>query len=147
MATITATSAINPATMAANWGPGVINNASKWTAKTLAPRVLFNADPLATQAAWATGVTAAVSSGSYAAGLAATDMVAMANGIATYGSAAYSASGTQKAGNYAKKTQALAAAETAVRATVLAMPKGGAANNNARMIAWANGMRAYKGKI
>ena len=29
-ATITPTNQINPATMAANWGPGMINNAQKW---------------------------------------------------------------------------------------------------------------------
>ena len=147
MAVIQPTAAINPATMAANWGPGVINNANKWQQKTLAPRVAFNADPQGNQQAWSTGVQGAIATGSYANGLANTDMAAMANGIATYGAAAYSAAGTQKAANYAKKTQALATAETAVRATVLAMPKGGSANNNARMLAWANGMRAYKGKI
>jgi hypothetical protein len=133
--------------MAANWGPGVINNSNKWMNKTLAPRVLFNATPTVTAASWATGVQTAVANGSYATGLQNTDMAAMANGIATYGVAAFAAAGTQKAANYAKKTQALATAETAVRATVLAMPKGGSANNNARMLAWANGMRAYKGKI
>jgi hypothetical protein len=147
MATITPTSTINPATMAANWGPGVINNANKWMNKTLAPRVLFNANPAATAASWATGVQAAVANGSYATGLASTNMAAMANGIATYGVAAYGASGSQKAANYAAKTQALAAAETAVLATVLAMPKGRGANNTARMLAWKTGMEAYKGKI
>jgi hypothetical protein len=147
MATITATSAINPATMAANWPTGVANNANKWMNKTLAPRQLFNADPTGSQTAWQLGVNNAIALGSYATGLQNTNMTAMANGIATYGVAAYGASGTQKAANYAAKTQALAAAETAVRATVLAMPKGGQANNNARMLAWANGMRAYKGKI
>ena len=147
MATIQPTAAINPQTMAANWGPGVTNNAQKWMNKTLAPRVAFNADPQGNSAAWSQGVQAAITSGSYAAGLQNTNMAAMANGIATYGVTAYGASGTQKAANYAAKTQALAAAETTVRATVLAMPKGGSANNNARMLAWANGMRAYKGKI
>lgn len=147
MATITPTASINPTTMAANWGPGVINNAQKWMNKTLAPRVAFNADPTTTAAAWATGVQAAVANGSYSKGLTGTNMAAMANGIATYGVAAYGASGSQKVANYAAKTQALAAVETQVRATVLAMPKGGAANNNARMIAWANGMRAAKGTI
>jgi hypothetical protein len=147
MATITATSTINPATMAANWGPGVTNNASKWKAKTLAPRVMFNANPLANQAAWSLGVNAAIAAGSYATGLSNTDMAAMATGIDTYGFAAYSASGTQKAANYAKKTAALAQAETTVLATVLAMPKGRGANNTARMLAWKSGMEAYKGKI
>ena len=113
MAVIQPTATINPATMAANWGPGVINNANKWQQKTLAPRVAINADPQGNQQAWSTGVQGAIATGSYAKGLANTDMAAMANGIATYGAAAYSAAGTQKAGNYAKKTQALATAETA----------------------------------
>src|SRR5258708_14444802 len=98
----------NPATMAANWGPGVINNANKWMTKTLAPRVAFNADPQGNQQAWSTGVQGAIAAGTYATGLANTDMAAMANGIATYGQAAYSAAGTQQAANYAQKTQALA---------------------------------------
>jgi hypothetical protein len=147
MAVITATATINPATMAANWGPGVINNSNKWMTKALAPRVLFNADPTGSQTAWQNGVNAAIAAGRYSNGLTKTDMAAMANGIATYGLAAYSASGTQKSGNYAKKTTALATALTAVRNTVLAMPKGTPANNNARMVAWANGMRTYKGTI
>jgi hypothetical protein len=147
MATITATATINPTTMAANWGPGVANNAQKWMNKTLSPRVLFNANPVATQQAWSVGVNAAIAAGRYAAGLAGTNMAAMANGISTYGVTAYGASGTQKAANYAAKTAALAAAETAVLATVLAMPKGRGANNTARMLAWKNGMEAYKGKI
>lgn len=147
MATITPSATINPTTMAANWGPGVSNNAQKWMNKTLNPRVLFNANPTQTAASWATGVQAAVANGSYATGLANTNMANMANGIATYGVAAYGASGTQKAANYAAKTQALAAAETQVLSTVLAMPKGKGANNNNRMLAWANGMAAYKGKI
>lgn len=147
MAVIQATATIDPATMAANWGPGVSNNAQKWMNKTLKPRVMFNANPQQTQTAWSQGVNAAMAAGTYATGLANTDMTAMANGIATYGVAAYGAAGTLKAGNYAKKTAALAAAESSVLATVLAMPKGRGANNTARMLAWKTGMEAYKGKI
>ena len=147
MATITPTSQINPTTMAANWGPGVSNNAQKWMNKTLAPRVLFNANPTQNQTNWIAGVQAAAANGSYATKLAAVNLANMANGIATYGVANYGASGTQKSAKYAAKTAALATAETAVLQTVLAMPKGRGANNNNRMLAWANGMAAYKGKI
>jgi len=146
-ATITPTNQINPATMAANWGPGMINNAQKWQKKTLAPHVLFNANPTQNQANWITGVNAAASTGKYANKIAAVDMAAMANGIATYGTTNFAAAGTNKAPKYAAKTQALAAAETAVLATVLAMPKGRGANNEARMLAWKRGMEAYNGKI
>lgn len=147
MATITPTNQVNAATMAANWGPGVTNNAQKWQKKALNPKVLFNANPQQNQANWITGVNNAAALGTYATKLANVDLAAMANGIATYGTTNYAAAGTNKAAKYAAKTTALAAAETAVLQTVLAMPKGAGANNENRMLAWARGMRAYKGKI
>lgn len=147
MATITPTNNINPANMAANWGPGVSNNAQKWQKKTLAPRALFNANPTQNQANWISGVNKAAANGTYATKIAAVDLTAMANGIATYGTTNYQASGTTKAAKYAAKTVALANAETAVLATVIAMPKGKGANNEARQLAWSRGMAAYKGKI
>ena len=147
MATITPTNQINPAAMAANWGPGVINNAQKWQKKTLAPKVLFNANPTQNQANWTTGVNRAASLGTYATKIAAVDLTAMANGIATYGTTNFASAGTNKAAKYAAKTNALAAAETAVLATVLTMPKGSGQANEARMLAWSRGMAAYKGKI
>ncbi len=147
MATITPTPNIDPTVMAANWGPGVSNNAQKWMNKTLKPSVMFNANPTANQAQWIIGVQAAAARGTYATKLAAVNLTNMANGIASYGVANYGASGTQKAAKYAAKTVALANAENAVRATVLAMPKGKGANNNNRMLAWSNGMAAYKGTI
>ncbi|HVH78577.1 MAG TPA: hypothetical protein VM782_04250 [Stellaceae bacterium] len=147
MATITPTSTINPATMAAHWGPGVSANAGKWMNKTLNPRALFNANPAQNQQNWIAGVNAAASLGLYATKIAAVDLTAMANGISTYGQTNYAAAGTQKAAKYAAKTTALAAAETQVLATVLSMPKGRGAANTARMIAWKTGMEAFKGKI
>lgn len=147
MATITPTNQINAATMAQNWGPGVTANAQKWMNKTLNPRVLFNANPQQAQTNWTAGVTAAAAKGTYATKLASVNLANMANGIATYGVASYGASGTTKAAKYAAKTNALAAAETTVLAQVLAMPKGKGQLNNARMLAWANGMAAYKGTI
>ena len=147
MATITPTNTINPTTMAANWGPGVTANAQKWLNKTLNPKVLFNANPQQNATNWLAGVNAAAASGSYATKLAAVNLTQMAAGISTYGVQNYGASGTQKAAKYAAKTAALAAAETQVLQQVLAMPKGKGANNNNRMLAWANGMAAFKGKI
>ena len=147
MATITPTATINAANMAAHWGPGVAANSTKWQLKTLAPRVLFNANPTQNQTAWQAGIADAVANNRYANKIAAVDLTAMANAIATYGTTNYAASGTQKAAKYAAKTQALAAAETTVLGTVLAMPKGRGAANTARMIAWKTGMEAYKGKI
>ena len=83
MATIQPTNQVDPNTMAANWGKGVSANASKWSAATLKPRRMFNADPAGAQASYAVGVQAAVANGSYATGLAATDLNAMANNIAS----------------------------------------------------------------
>jgi hypothetical protein len=147
MATITPTNQINAANMAANWGPGVTNNAQKWQKKTLNPRQLFNADPVGNQANWSAGVQRALAANSYANKLQSVDLGMMANAIAGYGTNNYAAAGTNKAAKYAAKTQALAAAETSVLATVIAMPKGKGANNEQRMLAWSRGMAAYKGKI
>ena len=147
MATITPTTSVNAATMAANWGPGVINNAQKWQKKTLAPRALFNANPQQMQSNWTNGVNQAAAQGTYAAKIAAVDMNQMATAISTYGTTNYAAAGTNKAAKYAAKTQALAAAETNVLQTISSMPTGKGANNEARMLAWSRGMAAYKGKI
>ncbi len=147
MATITPTNQINAARMATNWGPGVTNNAQKWKNKTLAPRQFFNHDPVGAQANWSAGVNRALSAGTYASKIGSVDMNLMANAIDTYGAQNYGNSGTQKAAKYAAKTNALAAAETAVLATVISMPKGKGANNEQRMLAWSRGMAAYKGKI
>jgi len=147
MATITPSTQIDAQTMAANWGPGVINNAQKWQKKTLKPRRAFNADPTQNQTNWTQGVNRAAAQGTYAAKLAAVDLNMMADAIATYGTTNYAAAGTNKAKKYAAKTAALAAAETAVLQTVSSMPTGKGANNEARMLAWSRGMAAYKGKI
>jgi len=147
MATITPTNQINAATMAANWGPGVTNNAQKWQKKTLNPRSLFNANPTAAQTAWSSGVQRALAAGTYATKLGAVDLSMMATAISTYGTTNYANSGTNKAAKYAAKTTALAAAESAVLSNVLSMPTGKGANNEARMLAWSRGMAAYKGKI
>ena len=147
MATITPTNQINAATMAKNWGPGVINNAQKWQNKTLNPRALFNANPTQMQANLVAGIQHMAALNIYATKIANVDLAMMANAIATYGTTNYAAAGTNKAAKFAAKTVALAAAESTVLATVLAMPKGKGAANENRMLAWSRGMAAYKGKI
>lgn len=147
MPSITPTTQVNAQTMAANWGPGVTNNAQKWQKKTLNPRAAFNANPQQNQQNWMAGVNNAAAQGTYASKIAAVDLNAMGNAIATYGTTNYAASGTQKAAKYAAKAPALAAALSAVAQTVNAMPTGKGANNEARMLAQTRGMAAYKGKI
>jgi hypothetical protein len=133
--------------MAANWGTGVANNAQKWLNKYLNPKALFNANPASSQAAWTVGIQAAQARGAYATGMQNADVTAAANNASQFGVTNYSNSGTSKAYKFAKKSASLAAALTAVQAQVAQMPKGKGANNNARMLAWSNGMAAHKGKI
>jgi hypothetical protein len=147
MATITPTNQVNAATMASNWTKGVNNNAAKWLAKYLAPKRLFNANPSQSQVAWQSGVQAALAANSYANGMAAADPTQAANNATQYGQTNYANSGTTKAYKYTRKTNALAAAITQVMQQVDAMPKGKGANNQARMLAWSQGMAAFKGKI
>ena len=147
MATITPTTQINPATMAAHWGPGVSSNAQKWLNKYLNPKALFNANPQQAQVAWNAGIQRAIANGTYATKLGAADTTMAANNASQFGVTNYANSGTAKAAKYAAKTQALAAAESTVLATVNAMPKGAGPNNEARMLAWSRGMAGYKGKI
>ena len=70
MATITPTSQVNAATMAANWSKGVAANSGKWLAKYLAPKAVFNSNPAASQAAWSAGIQTALANNSYATGMA-----------------------------------------------------------------------------
>jgi len=146
---ITPTSAINPTTMVANWTAGLNNptNVQKLINKYNNPKRLFNADPTASQQAYSVGVTRAIAANKYAAGMAAANVNQASANMTQYGGANWSAAGTAKAYKYAAIAPALAAAETAVMATVNAMPKGRGANNQARMNAWFTGMSAYYGKI
>jgi cytosine/adenosine deaminase-related metal-dependent hydrolase len=133
--------------MAANWTKGVTNNAQKWLNKYLNPRAAFNANPTQAQAAWQSGITRAISLGTYATKLGAADLTMAANNASTFGVQNYGTSGTTKAAKYAAKTGALASALSTVRATVLAMPNTTLQDRLARMTAMATGMAAYKGKI
>jgi hypothetical protein len=146
-ATITPTSTINPATMAANWTKGVTNNGQKWLNKYLNPRALFNANAAQSQLAWQAGINRAMALGTYATKLAAADPTMAANNASTFGVQNYATSGTTHAPKYAAKTAALASALSTVRAQVLSMPNATLQDRLARMAAMANGMAAYKGKI
>jgi hypothetical protein len=147
MATITPTSQVNAATMAANWSKGVAANSGKWLAKYLAPKALFNANPAASQAAWSAGIQTALANNSYATGMANANVAVAASNAQNFGQTNYANSGTNKAYKYTNKSASLAAAITAVSQQVQAMPRGKGANNNNRMLAWSQGMAAYKGKI
>jgi len=146
---ITPTSSINSTTMVANWTAGLQNptNVQKLITKYNNPKRLFNADPAGAQQAYSTGVTRAIAANKYAAGMAAANVNQASANMTQYGGANWSAAGTSKAYKFAAIAPALAAAETAVLATVNAMPKGRGANNQARMNAWFTGMSAYYGKI
>lgn len=147
MASINPTRTIDPTRMATNWGTGVANNSGKWLQGYLSPNRLFNADPAGSQVAWKAGVDRANASGTYASNLAKADVQKAADNATQYGQTNYANSGTAKAYKFQRKAAALASALTAVKSSVDAMPKGKGANNIARMVAWANGMAAYKGKI
>ncbi len=146
---ITPTSTVNPTTMTNNWSAGLQSpvNQQKLVAKYLAPKRLFNYDPAGQQAAFSTGVTRAIAANKYATGMANADLNAAATNMQTYGGPNWSTAGTSKKYKYAKKSANLAAAINAVMAVVDAMPKGKGPNNQARMLAWFNGMSAYYGKI
>jgi hypothetical protein len=146
---MTPTLQIDPTVMASHWTAGVQNpaNAQKLAYKYSHPKAAFNADPAGSQRSYQTGVMDAINRGAYAAGMTSADANKAADNMTSYGANAWSASGTTKAYKFQRKSAALAAALNAVRAQVNALPKGKGANNNARMLAWSNGMGAYKGKI
>jgi len=144
---ITPTTSINPTTMGNNWGTGVSANAQKWLNKYLNPKSLYNANPQQSQQAWTAGIQRAQSLNSYANGLANSDTNQAAANAQQFGVSNYANSGTAKAYKYKAKVQALAAAESSVLQQIQTMPKGQGGNNEARMLAWARGMAAYKGKI
>ncbi|HEY2108240.1 MAG TPA: hypothetical protein VGH29_20745 [Candidatus Binataceae bacterium] len=146
---ITPTLNVDPVEMTNAWSAGLANptNAQKLIAHYLKPRIAFNANPAGSQAAWQLGINKAMAANKYANGMANADLVAAANNMTQFGGANWANAGTSKKYKYSKKSAALAAAINAVRATVEAMPRGKGANNIARMVAWAQGMGAYYGKI
>lgn len=146
---ITPTLQVNPTTMTNNWSAALGSpvNQQKLVNKYLNPKRLFNADPQGAQVAYQAGVTRAISTNKYATNLAAADPNQAAANMQQYGGANWSTAGTSKKYKYANKATNLANAINSVLSTVAAMPKGRGANNQARMLAWFNGMSAYYGKI
>jgi hypothetical protein len=147
MAVITPTLTVDPARMAANWGPGVQNNAMKWKQKTLAPKKMFNANAAQSQATLLQKVQAALAANRYVNAMGKVDLQAMATAIDTYGEQNYSNAGINKAARYANKTTAVAGAINAALAAVAAIPRGTDANNDNRALTFSRVMRTYKGKI
>jgi len=146
---ITPTTQVNPTTMTANWSAGLasLTNQQKLVNKYSNPHRAFNADPVGAQNSYSAGVNRAIMANKYANGMARADLNKAADNMTKYGGANWSAAGTSKAYKYAAVAPALASAISSVQATVSAMPKGRGANNQARMLAWFNGMSAYYGKI
>lgn len=146
---ITPTNQVNSQTMLANWTAGLQNptNQQKLINKYNNPKRAFNADPAGAQQAYSTGVTRAIQANKYASGMANADLNKASANMTQYGGANWGAAGTAKAYKYAAVAPALAAAISSVSATVASMTKGRGANNQARMLAWFNGMSAYYGKI
>ena len=89
----------------------------------------------------------AVAANKYASAMAAADVNQAAANMASFGATNWANAGTQKVQKFQKVSANLAAAISAVKATVSAMPRGKGANNQARMNAWFSGMGSYYGKI
>jgi len=149
MPPITPTLQVNPTTMVNNWSSGLQSptNQQKLVNKYNNPKVAFNANPQQSQQAYANGVTRAIAANKYASGMANADLNQASANMTQYGGANWSAAGTSKKYKYAAVAPALANAINSVMQTVSAMPKGRGANNQARMLAWYNGMSAFYGKI
>jgi len=146
---ITPTLSVSPTLMLANWTAGLQSptNQQKLVHKYLNPKRLFNADPAGAQVAFAAGVQRAIATNKYATNFGAADPNKAAANMQQYGGTNWSTAGTAKAYKYGNKTTALANAINTVLATVNSMPRGRGPNNQARMLAWFNGMSAYYGKI
>jgi hypothetical protein len=146
---ITPTTAVNATTMTNNWSTALANpsNQQKLVTKYLNPKALFNANPAQAQASYQAGVTRAIQNNKYANGMANADTNQAATNMQQFGGTNWGAAGTNKKYKYAAVAPALANAITSVMQTVNAMPKGKGANNQARMIAFSQGMSAYYGKI
>lgn len=146
---ITPTLQVDPTTMTNNWSAGLSSptNQQKLVAKYLKPKRAFNADPMGSQGAWQQGISRAQAANKYATGMQNANTDQAAANMQQYGGTNWGQAGTSKKYKYAAKAANLAAAINSVQATVSSMPRGRGANNIARMVAWAQGMSAYYGKI
>jgi hypothetical protein len=146
---ITPSQGVNATTMTNNWSSSLQSplNQQKLVNGYNNPKRLFNADPAGQQQEWQAGIQRATAANKYASGMANANLTQASANMTQYGGQNWSTAGTSKKYKYAAKSANLAAAINAVSAQVDQMPKGKGANNQARMIAWANGMSAYYGKI
>lgn len=146
---LTPTATVDPVQMTNNWSASLQSplNQQKLIYKYSHPRTAFNANPTAAQAALLAGVQRAVTANKYANSMAAVDVNKAADNMTAYGATNWANAGTTKKYKFAAVAPALAAAISATKATVAAMPRGRGQNNQARMNAWFTGMSAYYGKI
>ena len=146
---ITPRTTVDPTSMTNNWSSSLQSplNQQKLVTNYNNPRRLFNYDPQGQQADWATGIQRASAANKYASGMANANLAQASANMTQYGGTNWATAGTSKKYKYQAKAQNLANAINSVLATVDAMPRGKGANNQARMIAWSNGMAAYYGKI
>ena len=143
------TTTVDPTVMTNNWSAALQSPAAqaKLVYKYQNPRAAFNANPQQSQQSYSAGVARAVTANKYANSMAAADVNAAADNMAKFGGANWSAAGVNKKAKFQKVAANLATAISTVKAQVASMPKGRGANNQARMLAWFNGMGAYYGKI
>jgi hypothetical protein len=144
---ITPTNTVSATTMAANWGPGVRNNAQKWLNKYLHPKRLFNADPTTAQNTWLTKINEAAAANSYANGMSNADVNKAADNAQQFGVTNFANAGTNKAYKYQQVSQNLANAINSALQAITSIPRGSSANNDQRMLTFIQTMRSFKGKI
>lgn len=87
---------------------------------------------------------AAINSGLTARRLQAAGNQGWKDGVRNGGGAAWSAGVTAKAGKYQERMAPVLQFEAGLQQQIDAMPSGSPAANDARMLAWANGMRQAK---
>jgi hypothetical protein len=146
---ISPTNTVDPKVMADNWSGSLQNNTNqeKLKYKYQHPRRAFNADPTGSQNALLAGVQRAHAANKYANSMRAVDLNKAADNMAQYGAANWAAAGTQKKHKYEAVAPALAAAISASKQAVAALPRGRGQNNKNRMVAWFDHMSSYYGKI
>lgn len=140
---------VDPNTMTNNWSAGLGNltNQQKLVNKYVNSPNAFNADPQGAQTAWQNGINRAQQANKYATGMAKANVQQAKANMQKFGGQNWSNAGQSKQYKYAAVAPALAGAINAVQTSISTMPKGKGQNNIARMVAWAQQMGAYYGKI
>lgn len=146
---INPTNTIDPTVMTKNWTAGLqsASNAAKLAYKYQNPKAAFNANPTQSEASLVAGIQRMANAHKYANAMAKVDLNQAAQNMVNYGVANWQAAGANKAYKFAAVAANLATAISSVKAQVAAMPRGRGQANQARMLAWFNGMSAYYGKI